>query len=83
MTADAVINGGLCRIGIFEAQGPGVQTRPPLLETDAQEAFGMSDIPQGAVWWVCSKEARDRIIAAVREEPVDRDELSPIWTTPI
>jgi hypothetical protein len=34
-----------------------------------------STIPQGAVWWVCSDEARDRIIAAVGKEPTDRNKL--------
>ena len=34
-----------------------------------------STIPQGSVYWACSKEARDRIIAAVGEEPVNSDQL--------
>jgi hypothetical protein len=35
-----------------------------------------STIPQGAVWWVCSDEAYDRIVAAVGKEPAkSRDHL--------
>jgi hypothetical protein len=34
-----------------------------------------STIPQGAVWWDFSKEARDRIIAAVGEKPANRNQL--------
>jgi hypothetical protein len=35
----------------------------------------MSDLPQGSVYWECSKEALDRIIDAVDEEPDNSGQL--------